>query len=68
MMNWKIIRINTSWGAEEANIMLMFLDELRDQLVHAHGEQVMAYQRTEADKHVNDQKQFKLGLEDDIEF
>ena len=67
-MNWKIIRINTWWSAEEANIMLMFLDELRDQLVHTHGEQIMAYQRAEADEQANDQKQYQLGLEDDIEF
>lgn len=48
--------------------MLSFLDELRDQLWHTHGDQITAYRLTELDAQENNQSQGRLDLEDHIDF
>lgn len=67
-MSWKVMRINTWWSAEEAYTALTFLDELRDQLWHTHGEQITAYRLAELDAQNSDQNQGRLDLEDPIDF
>ena len=67
-MSWKVMRVNTWWSAEEACTMLSFLDELRDQLWHTHGDQITAYRLGEQDDQKNDQSQGRLDLEEHIDF
>ncbi len=67
-MSWKVMRVNTWWSAEEACTMLSFLDELRDQLWHTHGDQITAYRLAELDAQQNDQSQGRLDLEEHIDF
>lgn len=56
------------WSAEEACTALTFLDELRDQLWHNHGEQITAYRLAELDARNSDQDQGCLDLDEPIEF
>ena len=67
-MSWKVIRINTWWSAEEACTALTFLDELRNQLWHTHGDQITAYRLAELDAQNRDQKQRCLDLNEPIDF
>ena len=67
-MSWKVMRINTWWSAEEACTMLTFLDELRDQLWHTHGDQITAYRLAELEAQNRDQNQGRLDLEEPIDF
>lgn len=67
-MSWKVMRVNTWWSAEEACTMLSFLDELRDQLWHTHGDQITAYRMAELDAQKTDQNQGSLDLEENTEF
>ena len=67
-MSWKVMRVNTWWSAEEACTALAFLDELRDQIWHTHGEQITAYRLAELDAENSDQDQGRLDLDDPIDF
>lgn len=67
-MNWKVIRVNTWWSAEEASIALSFLDELRDQLWHTHGEQITALRLAELDAQIANDSQGQMDLEEHIDF
>jgi hypothetical protein len=67
-MSWKVMRVNTWWSAEEACTMLTFLDELRDQLWHTHGDQIIAFRLAEVDAQNNDETQERLDLEEQIDF
>lgn len=48
--------------------MLTFLDELRDQLWHTHGDQIIAFRLAEVDAQNNDETQGRLDLEEHIDF
>lgn len=67
-MNWKVTRINTWWTAEEADTVLSFLDELRDQLWHVHAEQITAVRLAELEAQENNENQGQLELDDHIDF
>ena len=67
-MNWKVTRINTWWTADEACTVLSFLDELRDQLWHVHGEQITALRLAELEAQENDKNQGELELDNHIDF
>ena len=67
-MNWKVTRINTWWTADEASTVLSFLDELRDQLWHVHGEQITALRLAELEAQENNEHQGQLELDNHIDF
>lgn len=67
-MNWKVTRVNTWWSADEASSVLAFLDELRDQLWHTHGERITALRLAELDTQHREERQGQLDLEEHIDF
>lgn len=67
-MNWKVTQLNTWWSAEEACIVLSFLDELRDQLWQTHGDRITALRLAELDAQNDDEHQGRLDLGEHIDF
>lgn len=67
-MSLSITRLSTHWDADEAYIVIAFLDELRDQLWETYGEQITEMlQQADTNPQQADQ-QVEINFNDDIEF
>lgn len=68
-MSWKVMRVNTYWSPDEAEVALAFIDELRDQIL-THYEQQIITRRLEMLEHdqQHDEMQQTLPLEEDNNF
>jgi len=64
-MSWKPIRINTYWSAEEAHSALEFIDELRDQILNAYEDKIIAMRLEELEREELDAVQHVLALDPD---
>lgn len=64
-MSWKVMRVNTYWSPDEAEVALAFIDELRDQILTHYEQQIIAM-RLEMLEH--DEMQQTLPLEEDNHF
>ena len=67
-MNWKVLRVNTWWTAEEASTVLTFIDELRDELLATHGDQIKAMHLAQIEGQKADENQGQLNLDNHIDF
>lgn len=67
-MNCKVLRISTWSSAEEAGAVLSFIDELRDELLATHGEQIRAMHVVRIEAQKSDEKQGQLNLDNNIDF
>jgi hypothetical protein len=73
-MMMKITQLRTYWDAGEAQMVIEFLDELRDVLWTAYGQEIIAMHAEEADNEnattgeVHDGRQTDLEFDDKIEF
>jgi hypothetical protein len=68
-MSWKVMRVNTHWSPEEAEVALAFIDELRDQILTNYEQQIIAMrlEMLERDqKHDEMQQALPLGDNDDF--
>ena len=64
-MSWKPIRINTYWSAEKAHSALEFIDELRDQILNAYEDKIIAMRLEELEREELDAVQHVLALDPD---
>ena len=60
-MSLSITRLATHWDADEAYTVMVFLDELREQLWQSHGDAVTAMLRDATSHH--DDRQLELPFE-----
>ncbi len=67
-MSMKITRLYTHWEPAEAQIIIEFLDLLRDQLWEVHGDQIVEMLRETSATQIVDEHQTELEFDDDIEF
>ena len=61
-MSIKVTRVPTWWDAEQADTVIAFLDELRDQLCTTYGDQIIAMRRAELEESEVDERQSELEL------
>lgn len=66
-MSLKITRLRTHWSADEAHLVISFLDELRDMLWETYGDKIVAMYADMA-KHDLEERQTELPFDDNIEF
>jgi hypothetical protein len=72
-MMMKITQLRTHWDAGEAQMVIEFLDELRDVLWTVYGQEIIAMHVEDADNkngtvEVHDDGQTDLEFDDKIEF
>ncbi len=65
-MTMNTIRLRTYWDADDAHLVISFLDELRDLLWESYGDEIKAMHQNLADAAQND-RQTDL-FDDKIEF
>jgi hypothetical protein len=61
-MSMKVTRVPTWWDAEQADTVIAFLDELRDQLCATYGDQIITMRRAELKESEADERQGELEL------
>lgn len=69
-MSMKITRLATYWTADDAHLVISFLDELRDLLWEAYGSDICEAQRNDAERmaEVIDTRQIDLPFPDIDDF
>jgi hypothetical protein len=61
-MSMKVTRIHTWWNADQADAVIGFIDELRDQLCATYGEQIIEMRLAELEQEERDTAQGQLDL------
>ena len=67
-MSMKITRLRTHWSAEEAHVVIEFLEVLREQLWENHGDAVVDMLRETSAEKAWQEAQAKFEFDDDITF
>ncbi len=62
-MSMKVTRVRTWWTAEQADDVMMFLDELRDQIWESYGQEIRCMRLQELEREEHDAGQGQLDLE-----
>ena len=63
-MTMKLSQIKTHWTADEAYLVISFLDELRDLVWESYADEIIAAEQARVDE----ARQTDLMFDDDIEF
>ena len=63
-MSMKLMQLKAHWDADDAYLVITFLDELRDLLWVTYGEEIMTTQAARA----LERRQTDLPFDDEIEF
>ena len=63
-MTMKLSQIKTHWTADEAYLVISFLDELRDLVWESYADEIIAAEQARVDE----ARQTDLVFDDDIEF
>ena len=66
-MTMKTLRLRTYWDADDAHLVISFLDELRDLLWDSYGDEIIATHQNLADAAAQNDRQTDL-FDDKIEF
>ncbi|MEE9322432.1 MAG: hypothetical protein V3U76_18470 [Granulosicoccus sp.] len=61
-MSMKVTRVHTWWTVDQADAVIGFMDELRDQLWHTYGDQITAMRLAEQEQVERDAQQGQLDL------
>lgn len=62
-MSMKVTRVHTWWTADQADAVIGFLDELRDQLCDTYGDQIIEMRLAELEQAEQDTQQGQLDLQ-----
>lgn len=62
-MSMKVTRVHTWWTADQADDVMTFLDELRDQIWESYREQIIEMRIKELEQQERDTRQGQLKLE-----
>ena len=68
IMSMKILKLPVYWDAADAQLVISFLDDLRDLLVDTYGDEIIEmHQRLAGNKNLDDD-QAELPFNDPVEF
>jgi len=67
-MSMKVIKLTVYWDAADAQLVISFIDELRDLLVDTYGDEIVDMHRQLAQDNTLDEGQTDLPFNDPVEF
>lgn len=69
-MSMKLSQLRTYWTADDAHLIISFLDELKDTLWATYGDEIIEQSQEEYGSNIDrdDQQQWLPGMGEDIEF
>jgi hypothetical protein len=67
-MSMKIMKLPAYWDAADAQLVISFLDDLRDLLVDTYGDEIIDMHQQLADNDALDKGQIELPFNDPLEF
>ncbi len=67
-MSMKILKLTTYWDAADAQLIISFIDELRDLLVDTYGDEIVDMHRQLVHNDTLDESQTELPFNDPVEF
>jgi len=62
-MSMKVTRVQTWWTVDQADAVIDFMDELRDQLWHTYGDQITQMRLAELERAEQNTQQGHLDLQ-----
>ena len=67
-MSLSVTPLYTHWSADEAYLVIQFLDRLREQLIETYGDEIIdMLKATDTDNH-DDSNQIEFPFDDDLPF
>jgi len=67
-MSMKVIKLTVYWDAADAQLVISFIDELRDLLVDTYGDEIVDMHRRLVRDNTLDEGQTDLPFNDPVEF
>jgi len=67
-MSMKIMKLPVYWDAADAQLVISFLDDLRDLLVDTYGDEIIDMHRRMAESSALNEDQIELPFNDPLEF
>jgi hypothetical protein len=67
-MSMKVIKLTVYWDAADAQLIISFIDELRELLVDTYGDEIVEMHRQLVQNNTLDEGQTDLPFNDPIEF
>ena len=67
-MSMKVIKLTAYWDAADAQLIISFIDELRDLLVDTYGDEIVDMHRRLVQDNTLDEGQTELPFNDPVEF
>ena len=67
-MSMKVIKLTVHWDAADAQLVISFIDELRDLLVDTYGDEIVDMHRRRVQDNTLDEGQTDLPFNDPVEF
>jgi len=68
IMSMKILKLHTHCDAADAQLVISFLDDLRELLVDTHGDEIIEMHQRRTENNTLDDDQTELPFNDPIEF
>jgi hypothetical protein len=68
IMSMKIMKLTAYWGPADAELVISFLDDLRELLVDTYGDEIVDMHRHLTENDALDEDQIELPLDDPLEF
>jgi hypothetical protein len=68
IMSMKIMKLPAYWDAADAQLVIGFLDDLRDLLVDTYGDEIIDMHQRMAESSVLNEDQIELPFNDPLEF
>jgi len=68
VMSMKVIKLTVYWDAADAQLVISFIDELRDLLVDTYGDEIVDMHRRLVQDNTLDEGQTDLPFNDPVEF
>ena len=67
-MSMKIMKLPAYWNAADAQLVISFLDDLRDLLVDTYGDDIIDMHQQLTENNTQDEDQIELPFNDPLEF
>jgi hypothetical protein len=67
-MSMKVIKLTVYWDAADAQLIISFIDELRELLVDTYGDEIVDMHRQLVQNKTRDESQTDLPFNDPVEF
>ena len=68
VMSMKVIKLTVYWDAADAQLIISFIDELRDLLVDTYGDEIVDMHRRLVQNNTLDEGQTELPFNDPVGF